>query len=87
MTISFEVSPEVEALLSRSGQNPSEAMKEAALVDLYRRGEMSQYQLAQALGLHRLEVDGVLKRHKVFMDITAEEVWAQVEAMRADRAR
>jgi Uncharacterised protein family (UPF0175) len=39
--------------------------REAYLVELYRQDRITHHQLTQALGLSRLEGDGVLKRHKV----------------------
>jgi hypothetical protein len=87
MTISFDVPPAIEELLRQSGQSPSDAVKEAALVDLYRRRKLTHHQLSEALGLQRLETDGVLKRHDVPLDITIEELEREIEGLRADRGR
>ena len=46
---------------------------------------LTHHQLAEALGLSRLETDGVLKRHKVSSGVTAEEMRAQAAALRDAR--
>ena len=38
--------------------------KEAALVELYRRGSITQHQLAESLDKTRFEIDELLKQHK-----------------------
>lgn len=87
MTISFDMPGDIEATLRSRGRDPNMAVKEAALVGLYRRREISRLQLTQGLGLERLEVDAVLKRHDVPLDITVDELRAEVESLRRDRGR
>jgi hypothetical protein len=54
--------------------------KIAALVELYRQRRVSHAQLSSALGLSRLETDGLLKRHNVTEDLpTSDEVRREVE--------
>ena len=50
-------------------------------MELYRQGKVSHHQLATALGLGRLELDGVLKEHRVTEDcVTVEEYDQQITA-------
>ncbi|HKQ49214.1 MAG TPA: UPF0175 family protein [Phycisphaerae bacterium] len=84
MTVSFDVPNPVETLLSENGQDPNAAAKEATLVELYRQGKLTHFQLSQSLGLSRFETDGVLKRHNVTEDLlTSEEYQADLESVRA----
>src|SRR5271165_2214632 len=83
MTISFEIPPEIEQALSANGSDSSDQAKEAFLVELYRHDRISHHQFAKALGLSRLETDGLLKRHKVSSGVTAEEMRAQAAAFHA----
>lgn len=87
MTISFNVPAGIEETLRRTGCDPSEAIKEAALVELYRRRQIAHYQLAEGLGIGRIATDEVLKRHDVPLDITVEELRAEAESLRRDRGR
>jgi hypothetical protein len=66
MTISFDIPPEIEAALKSMGRDPSQLLREAALVELYRQGHLTHYQLAQALGLTKLETDSRLKALGVY---------------------
>lgn len=66
MTISFDIPPEIELALKSLGRDPSQLLKEAGLVELYRQGHLTHHQLAQALALTKLETDACLKALGVF---------------------
>jgi predicted HTH domain antitoxin len=85
MNISFEIPGEIEQELGGNGADISSEAREAFLVELYRQDRITHHQLAEALGLSRLETDGVLKRHKVSSGVTAEEMRAQAAALRDAR--
>ena len=87
MTISFEIPREIERALSADGSDLSEEAREAFLVELYRQDRITHHPLAEALGLNRIETDGVLKRHKVSSGVTAEEMRAQAAALCAASPR
>jgi predicted HTH domain antitoxin len=85
MTISFEIPSEIEQELGGNGADLNGEAREAFLVELYRQGRITHYQLAEALGLNRYETDGVLKRHKVWLELTPEELAAQAASLREAR--
>jgi hypothetical protein len=85
MTISFELPKDIEQELSESGFDLNGDSRELFLVSLYREERITHHQLAQALGLSRLETEAVLKRHKVWLEITQEEVAAQAASLREAR--
>jgi hypothetical protein len=87
MTISFEIPGDIERQLSTEGSELSDEAREVFLVELYRQDRISHHQLTEALGLSRLETDGVLKRHKVSSGVTAEEMGAQAAALRAAKPK
>jgi hypothetical protein len=83
MTITFDLPAEILERLREQGPDVNAVAKEYLLVELYRRDIITQYELSQTLGLHRLEIDGVLKRHNVTEDLpTNEELAADFENMR-----
>jgi predicted HTH domain antitoxin len=82
MTISFEIPHEIEHALSSNGSDLSDEAREAFLVELYRQDRISHHQLTEALGLSRIETDGVLKRHKVSSGVTAEQMRIQAAGLR-----
>jgi hypothetical protein len=51
-------------LLAESGDLP-QAVREGFLVNLFRRGILSHFELGQALGLDPLQADDLLRRHTV----------------------
>ncbi len=83
MTIRFDIPAELEQVLATAGNDTSLLMKEAALLEMYRRGSLTHHQLGQALGLHRFETDALLKRYGIPLDLTVEELEAQRRAMAA----
>lgn len=87
MTIHFEIPDRIAEQLRATGLDPSQTAKESFLVNLYRNRRITHHQLAEALGLNRYETDGVLKRHGVGMELSPEELSAQVESLRELRRR
>lgn len=81
MNVSFDIPRDVAQELSATGPDVTREAKEAYLVDLYRRERISHRQLADALGLCRYDTDGVLKRHKVWLELTSDELAAQVASL------
>ena len=87
MTVTFDISSDLEQQLRRDLPNLDAAAKEAFLVSLYRQRKLTHHQLAQALGLDRFETEDVLHRHNVTEDLgTAEDVLAEVRALEKLRA-
>jgi hypothetical protein len=88
VTVAFELPMEAEEALRREGEDASVAAREAVLVELYRRSRLTHFQLARALGLSRMETDGVLKKHGVVEDLmTVEEFRREADALRRDVGR
>jgi hypothetical protein len=83
MTIHFDIPARIEEIFRSLGPDPAQAAKEAALVELYRRAQLSHHELGEALGLARFEVDALLKRHGVVEDLqTAAELTAEIKRLR-----
>jgi predicted HTH domain antitoxin len=82
MNISFELPPNIEEQIRTDREDLNSEAREAYLVELYRQERITQRQLAEALGLSRVEADGVLKKHKVWLELTPEEVAAQAASLR-----
>jgi predicted HTH domain antitoxin len=85
MSIRFEIPQDIEQELGTNGRDMNHEAKEACLVELYRQERITHHQLAEALGLSRYETDGVLKRHKVWLGVTPEELAAQAALLRDAR--
>ena len=81
--ISFDLPDSVERHLATLSDNVDAAAKEAAVVELYRQGQLSHGALADCLGISRMEVDGLLERHGVTEDLpTVAEFREHLEAIR-----
>jgi predicted HTH domain antitoxin len=85
MTISFELPPDIEEQIRMNGASLGREARELLLVELYRQDRITHHQLSEALGLTRLETDGLLKRHKVSSGPTLEELQAEIGSLRDSR--
>ncbi len=79
LTITFDLPAGVEEKLRAQTQNLDADVKEAYAVELFRRGQLSHFELSQILGLDRFDTDAYLKRHNVF------EGSLMMEDLEADR--
>ena len=66
MSISFELPQQIESDLTALYGDLSAAAKEAMLLEMYRRQELSHRQLADCLGLERAELNALLKRRGIW---------------------
>jgi len=83
MAITFDLPSEIERHLRESVSNLDQTAKEAVLVELYRQGKLTQYELCRTLSLTRLEIETLLKRHGVTEDLpTADEIADDVNNLR-----
>jgi len=85
MNVSFELPKNIEQEISANGADVNGEAREAYLVEIYRQERITQHQLAEALGLTRVEVDGVLKKHQAWLELTPEELAAQADSLRDAR--
>lgn len=72
MPVVVHLPDELEKQLRAQTPNLDAQAKEAMLIELYRQDKLTHHQLAQALGLHRLELESLLKRHNVTEDLPTE---------------
>lgn len=83
MSISFDLRASAKEQLRRDHANLDGLAKEAALVELYRQGSITQHQLAESLDRTRFEIYELLKQPNVTEElVTAEEVAEQVATLR-----
>lgn len=83
MAVTIDLPRDIEADLRQSFDDFDAAIKEAALVELYRQGKITPRELSEALGISRLERDAVLKKHNVTEDLpTADEIAQDIENLR-----
>jgi hypothetical protein len=72
MAVTFDLPPDIEQSLRHEFGDLAQAAKEAALVELYRQGQVTHRVLSRALGISRLEAEALLKRHGVTEDLPTE---------------
>ena len=83
MTVVFDLPPEAEEALRRESANANLAAREAVLIELYRRHQLTHFQLSQGLGLSRFQTDALLKKHGVTEDLmSVEEFRREADSIR-----
>ncbi len=85
MNVSFEIPLDIGQQVCGQGVDLNGEAREAFLVELYRQDRITYGQLQRALGLDAYETDGILKRHGVGLEITAEELRDEALSLRHAR--
>jgi predicted HTH domain antitoxin len=65
-TVRLELPPDIEQRLRKETPDISKEVQEVFVLELFRRGKISHYELSCALGLDRVETDAYLMKHGVF---------------------
>jgi len=65
LNVALDLPTELAEKLQRESPNLDAEVTEAYVLELFRRGRLSHYELSQALGLDRLETDAYLNSHHV----------------------
>jgi hypothetical protein len=73
MTISFEISHDIERQLRTEGADLNREAKEVYLMEQYRQAKLSHRQLQEALGLGFHETEQLLKKRGLGQDLEIEE--------------
>ncbi|HVX84785.1 MAG TPA: UPF0175 family protein [Phycisphaerae bacterium] len=82
LTITLQFPPEVEASLRAQNPNIESQLTEAVAVELFRRGQLSHYELSKVLHLDRFETDAYLQRHKIYEgSLTMEDLDEEARAL------
>jgi hypothetical protein len=66
INVVLDLPAELEAKLRRESVNLSDDVKRVYALELFRRGDLTHYQLSATLGLDRVETDAFLLRSGVF---------------------
>lgn len=66
LTVTLVLPSDVEERVRRQGGDLDSDVREAYVLELFRRGQLSHLELSQALGIDRFQTDAWLKRHNVF---------------------
>jgi Uncharacterised protein family (UPF0175) len=69
MAVTFDLPNDIEQHLRDELGDLGQTAKEAMLVELYRQQKITQVDLSRALGISRIEAEGVLKKHQVTEDL------------------
>jgi predicted HTH domain antitoxin len=81
--VSLNLPAEVEERVRREVADLEGTARESLLLDLFRRGVLSHYELSQALGIDRFETDALLKARNVYEGSLntedLEEDWRTIE--------
>lgn len=86
MTVKLEIPEEFARRLAPDDASLARAALEALAVEGVRSGKLTAFQARRLLGIEsRFDMDGLLKAHGVFLDLTAQDVLNDAEAALAAR--
>ena len=82
--VSVELPDEILPLLGPTPAEVSACLKQLALIDLFRRGEVSGRYAAEVLGMSKSDFIDLLAEHEVpYLDLSEEELRRDVEVARS----
>lgn len=82
INLTVNLPPEAEKRLRAESPDLPAAVREAFVLDLFRRGILDRKSLSETLGLDRFETFALLKRHQIFEGtLTHEDVAADVKSI------
>jgi len=82
LNVTINLPPELEERLREEIPDLSNDVKEAYVLELFRRGKLSHYELSKVLELDRFETDSYLKRHNVYEgSLTMEDLAADYKTL------
>lgn len=83
MEVTLHIPDEVAARLTAAGKDLSRRALEALALEEYKAGRLTEAQLRQLLGFQtRVELDGFLKSHEVWLNYTLEDLERERAALR-----
>jgi uncharacterized protein YgbK (DUF1537 family) len=82
MQFTVEIPDDLARRVIAAGGDVSRQAVEALALEELRAGRITEPELAQALGLGRLQLDGFLKAHGVYQEYTLEDFEAERRALK-----
>lgn len=83
LTVRLDLPADIEKKLHQEGSHLDKEVKEAYVLELFRRGRLSHYELSRVLGIDRPETDAYLKRHNVLEgSLTMDDLDADLQTLR-----
>ena len=74
MEFTLQIPDDIAHRLTEAGNDLARRALEAFTVEELKAGRISEPELARMLGLARVQIDGFLKAHGVYQDVTIEDV-------------
>ncbi len=84
LSITIDLPADIEQRLRHDTPDLAADAREAYAVDLYRRERITAAELGLALGIHRMSVDAVLKKHGVMLELSEDEFALDLADLRAN---
>jgi len=66
VNVNLDLPPDLENKIRQEHPHLESEIREAFLLELFRQGRLSHFELSKALGLDRFETDALLKRRSIF---------------------
>jgi predicted HTH domain antitoxin len=79
VNVTLEFPSDLEARIRQESPSLEADVREAFVLELFRQGRLTHYELSKVLGLDRFETDALLKRRNIF------EGGLTMEDLEADR--
>lgn len=82
MQFTVELPDDIAKQLIPAGLDPARAALEDMAVEAYRAHRLTEHQLGIVLGMDRYQLDGFLKQRQIWLEYTADDLRAELDAQR-----
>ncbi len=82
MEVSFQIPDDLAGRVTIAG-DPSRRALEAFALEEFKTGRITQPELRRMLGLARIKMDGFLKSHGIYDDVTLEDIERDIADLKA----
>ena len=82
MQVTIQIPDDIASRIASGGDLTRRALEALAIEEL-KAGRITEPDFAQMLGLGRLQIDGFLKSHGVYQDLTIEDVTRDIADMQS----
>jgi hypothetical protein len=86
MEVTFHIPDDLASRVAATGDLSRRALEAFALEEL-RAGRITEVDLRKMLGLGRIALDGFLKAHSIYHDVTMEDIERDIADLRASLGR
>ena len=83
MEVTLQIPDDIANYLTQGGSDLSRRALEGLAIEELKAGRITEVQMRKMLGLARIQMDGFLKAHGIYQDVTMEDIERDIADLHA----